>query len=857
MNTNKFWLTVLFWVIPMLAGSAETYTWSGAAGNGLYQDAANWMDGEVPANAPDTIVMYGETGAGVVLVPPGTGTVGGIFFTDHSGKYEFRCQTEGSTLVVNVMGSADGEAFRVATGGDVVFGPSVKFNFQGDHFIEVAESGSLAIHGLMQGTGPAASGRVMTKTGMGALQIDGATDGISGIRVAQGTVVVGASASIGSACSVTLKGGGLALAGGLTFANNIEVGDEIAPISVHGGGTAVLSGELVLTQNTMLDSHLGTRDGVIQITGPVRETDYARLTIFGPTPVVLSGANTYSGGTHVAEESALYFGAAQAVPASGEITAEPSAYVGATYVANLQASLIARLSAGEFQGTLGFDTNGAAISEGIDLSQLSAYQGIGSKSSAIISGPITVAAGSPYLFGNGNGALYIKSNLAGAGAAGVRVQSAFGSPLTVYLQGDNTFAGDVTAQYANIILDSPNALPGGESGGGLAVPGSADEDAQGPVVAPDAAKVQFEGAAYVGHTERFSSSFSEFLARIGAISDPNAIVGIDASDAAPGRVITENIDLSAGFTRTDRYYLGTSSDVTIDGLITPPGIEGHAGPLYLTAIRGGKLTVNSLIGGAAVDSLVIGQIEPHDSSAGMVRITNSQNDYAGGTYVLGGVLGVGGSNALGSGVVAVGAGATLHVLPDIALANAMLFEPGSTLSGGAELASLVTAGPGVTLDPGGFGATGTLHFHDGLILEGGSRINFDLRDSAQFEQLCVWNGFQVVGNVSDPVIIKLYSLGGSGPGAYAGFDPTQSYSWRFAYIDQQIKGFDPSQFFIDDTEFTLWNNTGGGTFGIEMTADGQGLNITFTPVPEPGTYALMGIGIAMLAAFETRRRRKS
>ncbi len=823
----------------MVMGAAATYTWTGAAGNGLFYDGRNWANGQVPVNAPDAVIVYGDAGKGEILLPPGTGTIGGIVFTHKSGGYVFRCMTGGTTTVA-VARLSDAAAITVPAGGSVEFGASVAFHFQGAQSVEVGDGGRLAFYGLVQGQ---ADGNAMVKTGAGVLQIAGTVKGLAEISVGQGTVVVDAATGIDQTCAMTLAGGALSLAGGAVFPNDIVVKGESAPIGVHGGGTVVLDGTIVLSRDTVLDARSESRDGAIHIAGPVTQAaqTIARLTVSGPASVTLSGLNTYGGGTHVAGDGTLYFGAARAVPSVGAITAEPAGYVAATYAEGLQASLIERLSPGKFRGTLGFDTAGTVITEGIDLSRLSAYQGIGSKSSAVISGPITVAAGSPYLFGGGDGVLYIKSDLAGSGPAGVRVQSVFGSPLTVHLQGNNTFAGDVTARHANIILDSPGALPG-------------DAKADG------GARVWFDQAAYVGYTEKFSNNFNAFLNRIGAVSDPNAIVGIDASAGAGGRVISEAIDLSAGFTRADPYYLGTSSDVTLDGIVTPPGSEGVANALYLTAIRGGRLTVNSYIGGGPVSAVYIGQENPHDPSAGTVYINNSRNDYEGGTFVLGGILGVGADDSLGAGAVTVGAGATLHALSGVSIANRLVLEPGSTLSGGGEHTSRVAAGRGVTLDPGGPGATGTLHFHEGLALEAGSSINLDLRSASQFDRLCIWNGLQIVGSTYDPIVIKLYSIDGSGnPGAYAGFDPAQSHSWRFAYINRgalSIEGFDPAYFLIDGSGFSLWNNTGGGVFGIAMTADGMNLDITFTPVPEPGACALMALGIAMLSIFEVRRRRK-
>jgi autotransporter-associated beta strand protein len=299
--------------------------------------------------------------------------------------------------------------------------------------------------------------------------------------------------------------------------------------------------------------------------------------------------------------------------------------------------------------------------------------------------------------------------------------------------------------------------------------------------------------------------------------------------------------------------LGTSTRVTLTGNITPTVGDD----LYLTAVKGGHLTVASTLGGN-IPGLVVGQANSFDPQGGTVELKGA-NTYGGGTQVLGGTLLANNNSALGLGGVTIGDRATLSVAPSILISNPLTLSSGSTLSGFGTLTPVngVYIGNGARVSPGSDFNVGTLSFNSALVLGTGGHMTFNILDVSGSAGTG-WDLLNVVGtplNITasgaNPFTIDLVSLSSDGAaGPVSIFDATQSYSWTFAVADQ-INGFSADRFAINTTGFL--NNLGGGTFLVTET--GTGLAINFTPVPEPSTYVLMALGLGLVALFEYRRRR--
>jgi hypothetical protein len=103
-----------------------------------------------------------------------------------------------------------------------------------------------------------------------------------------------------------------------------------------------------------------------------------------------------------------------------------------------------------------------------------------------------------------------------------------------------------------------------------------------------------------------------------------------------------------------------------------------------------------------------------------------------------------------------------------------------------------------------------------------------------------------------PFTIQLVSVNpSSGQVGMANFNDTLSYSWTLLSAFS-ISGFAANEFTVDDTT-DFQNATGGGTFSLSEVG-GNTLKLTFTPVPEPATWALMAAGLCALGAAVRRHR---
>ncbi len=595
------------------------------------------------------------------------------------------------------------------------------------------------------------------------------------------------------------------------------------------GGTTLLNNNLLI--NFAGAQTVTTSNGSsLTLAGPLLGN--GTLIKAGTGTLTLTGLNVTTGGTRVTTGT-LVFTQPAAISPFGQIESNPFTYVAVTFTSNLQASLINRLDPVAFTGTIGLDaplSGGSSniISENLDLSAVQNLGGLGTNSVVRLTGNLTVAPGADYRFGGGTGILTLSSNLS-ANGDNVSVTSLHGTPLSLVLQGNNAFAGDLNITRSVVRLDSAHALPSTSS-------------------------LNLLGPGYVGSTENLNLSAPGLLGRLGRITSPEAIVGFDSANFASPRNVTDALDLSQGGTRLDPYYLGTSTKATLSGTLTPTVGDG----LYFTTVRGGELTVASTLT-PNIPSVTIGQTNPFDPQTGTVKLTGN-NSYTGGTRVLGGTAIAGSNTAFGTGLVNVSSGATLSTAPNTTLSNPLALHDGARLSG---IGTFATPGGiviqnGSILSPNTSTQVGTLRFSTDLTFGSGGQFDFNIINalptaSGSWDKILLpGNTLSLGADPANPFVINLITLSGSNNlGAMSNFDPAHAYSWTFASA-ANITGFNANEFSFNTSSFA--NNLGGGSFFLGQ--NGNSLTINFTPVPEPSTYALLALGLGALAFTEYRRRKR-
>lgn len=648
---------------PLLAGvsvilttvghlAAQTVAWLPAGPNDLFSNGANWVGGSPPPTNASGVPRFQYADFETVSLPTGSLSFGALQFEALSdGFSEYRFTTPGSTGLslqgagISKYGSAPTEYVQAT------FGPGISISLAADqtwtlNYMLVSGPISGAGRLTFQPTTDEADSFYGLANRRGTLELRGAGNFSGGFEAQQAQVILGHGAALaGTTASIRLANSDL-MAG---IASNIG-----APVTFHGdvGFFSVpnTSFGFTLAGPMTLDGDVRLFGGApLTLSGKIAEsvaTPGAILTTEGK--LVISGDNStgaYTGGTIVSPESIVIFTSANAVPATGLISASNTGYVGAAFSTNVQTALVNRLNASSFLGTLGFDSpNPAApldFTEPLNLSGLANFRGLGSTSAATLSGAITLGAGQDYRFGGGSGRLTISSALNQTSAGLILDSPAMNGapPLTVILRGANTYGDGTEIRRGALIFDGASALP---ATGGI----SFNQD---------------DEIGYAGFTEATGLTFAQFMARVDSLTLTGAettnIIGLDSTNPALPRTISGTLDLSLGGTLATSYYLGSATKAIVSGPILPAGSE-----LRLAGVNGGHLVVNSSLG-SSIPSVRIGI----EDMPGTVEL-NAPSSIAGVVAVMGGTLLVGHENALGTAPVSFGE-ANLAATKDLTLKN--------------------------------------------------------------------------------------------------------------------------------------------------------------------------------------------
>ena len=232
------------------------------------------------------------------------------------------------------------------------------------------------------------------------------------------------------------------------------------------------------------------------------------------------------------------------------------------------------------------------------------------------------------------------------------------------------------------------------------------------------------------------------------------------------------------------------------------------------------------------------------------------NTYTGDTTLSGGTLIAANSQAFGpSGNVDLNGG-TLDVASGITIANNLnVVGPGNTVSGSGTIVDSLTVDGAITLSPGD--PLGTLTFTNGLKFARNGTLTLKLYDAAGMAGTG-WGSFAVTsGSLNVTASMGTFTLNvttinaAGSPAPALNFNSATGYSWMLG-TSNNLVAFSPSDFTINTSGFQ--NATNGGLFSVSNV--GNNLFLNFTPVPEPMTWALTALGIAVLTPFAISRRRR-
>jgi len=138
---------------------------------------------------------------------------------------------------------------------------------------------------------------------------------------------------------------------------------------------------------------------------------------------------------------------------------------------------------------------------------------------------------------------------------------------------------------------------------------------------------------------------------------------------------------------------------------------------------------------------------------------------------------------------------------------------------------------------------------------GGGAYEFEINDATgalgtNWDHLSVTSALDISAlTAGTPFTIQLVSLDAlNAAGLAQNFSSAGTYSWEFASFGSLTGTFAADLFTVDTSNF---DNSFGGAFTVDQV--GNTLVLNYSAIPEPSTYALLGIGVMALWALRRKR----
>jgi autotransporter-associated beta strand protein len=650
-----------------------TGTAVGALSNSLNFLGSNTLDIESPTANPFT-VSSSIGGASLAKTGPGT-----LILT-------------GSNSVLGITVSAG--ALQVGNGGTT--GNLGSGNVTDNAILSFDESGTLAVNNIISGSGS------VTQAGSGTLVVGVINTYTGGTTISTGTVQLGnATATLGS------SSGGVAIAGGATLdlhGFNANVG------TLAGSGTVdtLAAGTPTLT--------VGTGNGGAEFDGVIQNTvGTLALNKTGTGTIILTGANTYGGGTTIGggilaitQDSAVNNGVGNINFTGGTLQFGGSAAVtgytsslnfGGSQNINLGAALGSSILAGNvttsgsltYVGPGNLALTGTNTYAGGTIITAGLLQvGNGGTTGSLGTGP--VANGTNLAFDRSDASLTVANTISGVGNI---TQAGTG---TLQLSGNNTgYSGTTFINSGEVQLGSATALGTGAVAVNTAAPVGLDLNGFSPALGG------LQGTGVVDNTSStpVTLSVTGNGSFAGTVQNSGGALTLAVNTGFGTLTLTGSGNYTGG-TQLNSGTLQISSDAAINS-VAP-------------AMNGGTLLFSGYTSNFSFNNVAALNLASSGTSTlqGNITGTSALNLQGNSPLIL-----IGTNNYTGG--TTIGSAATLVI--------------GSTTALGSPSSALVIGGG--ELDLNGFNATiGSLSGNgtiDNLSLSGGSNVNLTVGNSANTE----------------------------------------------------------------------------------------------------------------------------
>jgi autotransporter-associated beta strand protein len=298
----------------------------------------------ITKTGPAVLALSGTiAGTGPIMVAQGTLRLRGA--SDRINNSASLTLNSGTTFDM-ATGSLSETIASVSGSGSILMGSSSTLILGGDN-------SSTTFSGVISG-----SGGKLTKNGTGTLTLNGASSFSGGITLGAGTIAVGNDAGMGSGSINVFGTAGVsrsiaASAGSRTVANSFILSSADG-LNISGSHDITFSGSFQMGQTgsggnrslTVNNTGVTTISGVIFQAGTTART----FTKAGTGTLVLSGPNTYSGGT-IVSAGALRLNSSSAA-GTGAITVSSGGTLGGSASVTNSVALSGTISPGTSPGTL-------------------------------------------------------------------------------------------------------------------------------------------------------------------------------------------------------------------------------------------------------------------------------------------------------------------------------------------------------------------------------------------------------------------------------------------------------------------------------------------------------------------------